>query len=212
MGGYLAVIVLLARIPLGWREKLSASLILRGAVSLHSLVLCLGSLGMFLGGLLAYWLEYERKGQLGWLVCKDLEVDGASASAGAPYFVAYVYYLSKYLELLDTCILVLKGKSLSLLHVFHHAVMPLMCWLWLQQRQSLHEIALLTNTFIHVIMYAYYFLCSLNRPPRWKKVVTQSQILQVRVQPRGYSLLLLAFRPFAERSPFTRKRPRESVQ
>ncbi len=62
---------------------------------------------------------------MGWLVCKE---PGEGASAGAPYFVTYVYYLSKYLELLDTWILVLKGKSLSLLHVFHHAVMPLMCW------------------------------------------------------------------------------------
>ncbi len=37
---------------------------------------------------------------------------------------------------------------------------------------------MLTNCFIHVIMYGYYFLCSVGRPPRWKKVVTQSQILQ----------------------------------
>ena len=99
-------------------------------------------------------------------------------SAGPVYFVAYIYYLSKYVELLDTCILALKGKTMSFLHVFHHAVMPIMCWLWLQQRQSLHEIALLTNTSIHVIMYYYYFLSSIGKPPKWKKLVTQSQILQ----------------------------------
>ena len=82
------------------------------------------------------------------------------------HLVAYAYYLSKYVELLDTVILALKGKPLSFLHVFHHASMPIMCWLWIVDRQSMQEIALLTNTLIHVIMYYYYYRCAVGKPPR----------------------------------------------
>lgn len=53
-----------------------------------------------------------------------------------------------------------------------------MAFLWLDAAQSLQQIALLTNTGIHVLMYYYYFMCTINRPPKWKKLVTQSQIVQ----------------------------------
>lgn len=53
-----------------------------------------------------------------------------------------------------------------------------MAYLWLDAAQSLQQIALLTNTGIHVLMYYYYFMCTIKRPPRWKKLVTQSQIVQ----------------------------------
>mmetsp|Transcript_10633 Transcript_10633/g.29995 ORF Transcript_10633/g.29995 Transcript_10633/m.29995 type:complete len:120 (+) Transcript_10633:684-1043(+) len=56
--------------------------------------------------------------------------------------------------------------------------MPVMCWLWLEQRQSLQEIALLTNTGVHVIMYYYFFASAIGRPPKWKKLVTLCQIIQ----------------------------------
>ena len=50
-----------------------------------------------------------------------------------------------------------------------------MAFWWLEAAQSLQQIALLTNTAIHVLMYYYYFMCSIKRPPRWKKLVTQSR-------------------------------------
>ena len=73
---------------------------------------------------------------------------------------------------------VMQGKKLTFLHVFHHAWVVLMAYWWLEAAQSLQQIALLTNTAIHVLMYYYYFMCSIKRPPRWKKLVTQSQIIQ----------------------------------
>lgn len=72
----------------------------------------------------------------------------------------------------------LQAKPLSFLHVFHHTVVVVMAFLWLDAAQSLQQIALLTNTGIHVLMYYYYFMCTIKRPPRWKKLVTQSQIVQ----------------------------------
>lgn len=71
-----------------------------------------------------------------------------------------------------------QAKPLSLLHVFHHAVVPTMAFLWLEAAQSLQHIALLTNAGVHVIMYFYYFLCSIGIYPRWKRLITQCQIVQ----------------------------------
>ena len=46
-----------------------------------------------------------------------------------------------------------QGKPLSFLHVFHHATVVVMAYLWLAAGQSLQQIALLTNTGVHVVMY-----------------------------------------------------------
>jgi hypothetical protein len=37
--------------------------------------------------------------------------------------------------------------------VFHHSIVVVMAYLWLEAAQSLQQIALLTNTGIHVMMY-----------------------------------------------------------
>lgn len=149
--------------------------------AVHNLVLCLGSLVMFLGTLQAAYVDSQEnqwlwasEGKYTWLVC----FPPGTKSIGRIFFWSYVYYLSKFYELLDTFILVLKKKPLSLLHVYHHAVVVVMCYLWLEYQQSLQVIALLTNTGIHVIMYFYYFMHSLGVPPPWKIFVTNSQILQ----------------------------------
>ena len=172
---YLASVWCITKLPQKTKDAVKSSRVFSVFVSAHSLLLCVGSLGLFVGGLVSCTDEYRRVKSLGWLVCR--EVVGGTAS-GQIFYVSYWYYLSKYVELLDTVILAVKGKGLSFLHVFHHAVMPAMCWLWLQQMQSLQEIALMTNTLIHVIMYYYYFECSRGRSPRWKKLVTLSQIIQ----------------------------------
>lgn len=99
-------------------------------------------------------------------------------AVGAVFFWSYVYYLSELYELLDTFILILKKRPLTFLHVFHHATVIIMCYLWLQFVQSLEIITLLTNTIVHVIMYSYYFLCSINHAPPWKKMVTNLQNVQ----------------------------------
>ena len=172
---YLASVWCITKLPPKTKDAVKSSRVFSLFVSAHSLLLCVGSLGLFVGGLASCYDEHRRVKSLGWLVCR--EVVGGTAS-GQIFYVSYWYYLSKYVELLDTVILAVKGKGLSFLHVFHHAVMPAMCWLWLQQMQSLQEIALMTNTLVHVIMYFYYFECSRGRSPRWKKLVTLSQIIQ----------------------------------
>ncbi|EMS45747.1 Elongation of fatty acids protein 2 [Triticum urartu] len=83
-------------------------------------------------------------------------------------------------ELGDTLLILLARRPLTLLHVYHHALVIAMCYLWLATRQSLMPVALVTNAAVHVVMYAYYLCCTLGLrwPPRWKRAVTELQILQ----------------------------------
>ncbi len=150
--------------------------------TLHNLLLAVGSAIMFLGCLQATVVEVERsswlwggpKQSIDWVLCFPV----GTRAVGAVFFWSYVYYLSELYELLDTFILILKKRPLTFLHVFHHATVIIMCYLWLQFVQSLEIITLLTNTIVHVIMYSYYFLCSINHAPPWKKMVTNLQNVQ----------------------------------
>lgn len=103
--------------------------------------------------------------------------------SGPLFFWAYVYYLSKIYELLDTFLILLnprRSKPLTFLHLYHHSLVLVMSYLWLRTRQSLMPLALLTNASVHVLMYSYYLSASLGWrwPPRWKRLVTQVQIWQ----------------------------------
>ncbi|CAI5959516.1 unnamed protein product [Closterium sp. NIES-64] len=148
--------------------------------AIHNLILCLWSLAMFLGTIHAMLLDSEINkydtgmGKYTWLLCFPSTVK----PVGYLWFWSYIYYLSKYYELLDTVILVLKNKPLSFLHVYHHATIVFLCWLWLTNTQSLQVIAITINTGIHVMMYFYYFMHSIGMPPPWKMFVTNSQIIQ----------------------------------
>lgn len=100
---------------------------------------------------------------------------------GPTFFWAHVFYLSKILEFADTLLILLSGsrsRRLSFLHVYHHALVVVMCWIWLSTSQTLLPVALVTNASVHVLMYAYYFLTALGFRPRWKRLVTDCQILQ----------------------------------
>lgn len=142
--------------------------------ALHNCVLCFGSGIMFFGTAVESYREIFARESVRWLYCLPPGTD----IKGALYFWSYVYYLSKYYELLDTLLLICKGKRLSFLHVFHHATVVVMAYLWLDSGQSLQQVALMTNTAVHVVMYWYYLMCTLKRPPKWKRLITTLQIVQ----------------------------------
>ncbi|KAL9243716.1 hypothetical protein vseg_017571 [Gypsophila vaccaria] len=116
---------------------------------------------------------------LPWLFCFPA---GDTPPSGPLFFWAYVFYLSKFVEFFDTLLIILGGSKsmgrLSFLHVYHHATVVVMCYIWLETSQSLFVIALITNTSVHTVMYAYYLLCSLGIRPSWKRLVTDCQIVQ----------------------------------
>ena len=153
--------------------------------AVHNMVLCLWSLVMFVGTLyellVRAGVEAARpdNGNLGgmrWFFCERHE----TSASGPLFFWSYIYYLSKYYELFDTVLQLLKGRPPPhfFLHVYHHAAVLLMAWAWLEYRQTLQFGGLLFNTAVHVVMYYYYFRRVLGLSTPWKRFVTQFQIIQ----------------------------------
>eukprot|EP01025_Chloroclados_australasicus_P038350 TRINITY_DN39435_c0_g1_i1.p2 TRINITY_DN39435_c0_g1~~TRINITY_DN39435_c0_g1_i1.p2 ORF type:complete len:255 (+),score=4.27 TRINITY_DN39435_c0_g1_i1:162-926(+) len=142
--------------------------------AVHNIILAVWSLIMFLGTAVAVIQESVAYKDAFYIVCLPLNTQ----SKGALFFWSYIYYLSKFYEFLDTILLALKAKSTSFLHVFHHAVVVIMAYLWVDQLQSLQHYGLLFNTAVHVVMYTYYFLCTVQKPPKWKQFITVFQIIQ----------------------------------
>mmetsp|Transcript_4467 Transcript_4467/g.9763 ORF Transcript_4467/g.9763 Transcript_4467/m.9763 type:complete len:272 (+) Transcript_4467:241-1056(+) len=172
--GLRAVFGLGLRMPPTYRAKKSAGdEAMKGAMFLHNAILCLLSLAMFAGASYEAFSRSQKEG-VEWLFC---EVPGTEAKGGV-YFWSYVYYLSKFLHFGDTVFKVLYRKPLDFLHVYHHAVVALMCWNWMTFAQSLQTLGLLANTGIHVVMYYYFALTIYRPPPWWKKFVTMGQIVQ----------------------------------
>ncbi|OAV92803.1 hypothetical protein, variant [Puccinia triticina 1-1 BBBD Race 1] len=91
-----------------------------------------------------------------------------------------INYYFKYWELLDTCFLVAKKKSLQFLHVFHHTATALLCFTQLGGRTSVSWVPISANLTVHVIMYYYYFTTSAfpGYKPWYKKALTTLQISQ----------------------------------
>ncbi|CAF4241384.1 unnamed protein product [Rotaria sordida] len=95
------------------------------------------------------------------------------------------YYIMKIVDLIDTIIFVLRKKDnqITFLHVYHHLTMLFFGWYGVKYvggGQSLF-IAIL-NSFIHVVMYAYYGLSAcgshIQKYLWWKRYLTQAQIIQ----------------------------------
>jgi len=161
--------------------------------ALHNLLLSLGSMLLALGTL----VEVVRRtsnpgvghvGDVRWMFCENPE----TKPNGALWFMSYLYYLSKYYELLDTVLQLLKGRPPPhfFLNVYHHAVVLLMAWCWVEYVQSLSFIGLLFNTSVHVVMYYYYFRRVLGWPVWWKSYVTKFQIVQFTVSALCYLVTL----------------------
>ncbi|XP_027159759.1 putative elongation of fatty acids protein DDB_G0272012 [Coffea eugenioides] len=164
---------------------------LRLVTAAHNLILCLASLVMAVGCTLST-LHQMPHNDWTWAVCFPAN---NTPPRGPTFFWAQVFYLSKILEFIDTLLIILSGsrsRRLSFLHVYHHAVVVIMCHLWLSTSQTLFPVALVTNASVHVLMYAYYLLAALGQRPRWKRLVTDCQIIQF-VFSFGISGLMLYY-------------------
>jgi hypothetical protein len=148
--------------------------VLRAVSALHNVVLLSISATMAAGCVLSAAATAPSPR---WVFCFP---PGATPPSGPVFYWAHVFYLSKIYELGDTLLILLARRPLTFLHVYHHALVIAMCYLWLATAQSLLPVALVTNAAVHVVMYAYYLCCvlGLRWPPRWKRAVTELQIAQ----------------------------------
>jgi len=98
----------------------------------------------------------------------------------------WFYYLSKYVDLLDTVFFILrkKDRQVSFLHVFHHSIVLFICWggIKLKIRGAYICIIVTCNSFIHVLTYSYYTLAACGPKVQkylwWKKHLTTVQVAQ----------------------------------
>eukprot|EP00954_Amorphochlora_amoebiformis_P005235 412374-Amorphochlora_amoeboformis.AAC.1 len=96
-------------------------------------------------------------------------------------FLLWLHYQNKYLEMLDTAFMVMrkKSKQISFLHCYHHL---LLLWAWYAVCKfgcgGESYFGALMNSFIHVLMYGYYFLSTIKVPVPWKRYLTKMQMLQ----------------------------------
>jgi len=142
----------------------------------HNVVLVILSLVMGIGVVQG---ALERASSRGWfsLICGDIA--GRELLRGKIGFWIYVYYVSKYYELIDTLILLLKAKPVIPLHIYHHAMMVFGGWAWNYYGWLEGSWwCVFVNSVIHFFMYIYYTLAILKIDVWWKKHLTSLQIFQ----------------------------------
>ncbi|KAM4054787.1 GNS1/SUR4 family protein [Hirsutella rhossiliensis] len=98
---------------------------------------------------------------------------------GLAYY-GWIFYLSKFYEVLDTFIILAKGKYSSTLQTYHHAGAMMCMWAGMRYMSAPIWMFVLVNSFIHSLMYAYYTLTafSIKVPMAAKRTLTTLQITQ----------------------------------
>ena len=94
--------------------------------------------------------------------------------------IIYYFYLSKYYEFADTFLLYLNGKTPILLQKYHHIGAVISWHLSYVYKIDAIWIPSIANSFVHTIMYAYYFgtLLKINQIRIIRPHLTQLQLVQ----------------------------------
>eukprot|EP00183_Erythrolobus_madagascarensis_P007174 CAMPEP_0185847012 /NCGR_PEP_ID=MMETSP1354-20130828/2442_1 /TAXON_ID=708628 /ORGANISM="Erythrolobus madagascarensis, Strain CCMP3276" /LENGTH=242 /DNA_ID=CAMNT_0028547251 /DNA_START=158 /DNA_END=886 /DNA_ORIENTATION=- len=161
-----------------------AALKMKRVTLAHNIFLCALSVAMCVGTLFELALRVRGNGFF-CIVC-DLE---KTAMRGRLAVWMYIFYASKYYELFDTVIMVLKKRPLNFLHVYHHCVVMPLFWVYMQTDMVLHWIIVVANSLVHVFMYYYYAAATLGFKVWWKRYITMMQIVQ-------FVMILTATWPF----------------
>ncbi|KAJ2410569.1 hypothetical protein J3F80_000428 [Coemansia sp. RSA 2526] len=90
----------------------------------------------------------------------------------------YLFYLSKYYELFDTAIILLKGRPASILQIYHHAGIVVIMYLANYYAPAVAIFMVWENAGVHTIMYSYYALTVAGINPPGKQYLTTLQICQ----------------------------------
>jgi len=106
-------------------------------------------------------------------ICDATFIDGTTG------FWVFVFTASKIPELLDTAFLVLRKRSVILLHWYHHFTVLLYTWyaFSIQMPAGLWFCAM--NSLIHAFMYFYYYETARGKKPTWNIYLTIAQITQM---------------------------------
>ncbi|PVV05281.1 hypothetical protein BB560_000205 [Smittium megazygosporum] len=92
--------------------------------------------------------------------------------------LSYLFYLSKYYEVIDTAIILLKGRRSSTLQTYHHAGAILCMWIDVNNALASVFYFVIVNSFVHSVMYTYFAFSSLGFYLPGKQYLTSLQITQ----------------------------------
>lgn len=156
--------------------------VIRYAQIVHNLLLSLASLAMVLAMIIAILRfdmgYYPKDPDAGtdYLICPR----SPAPHQGLLGFLVYLFYLSKYWELLDTLLQMCKGRRPPsyYFHIWHHTCYLAICWAYCHYRASLSSLAVIVNGSVHVMMYYYYHLQARGVNIWWKHWITRVQIVQ----------------------------------
>ncbi|XP_054835034.1 elongation of very long chain fatty acids protein 1 isoform X2 [Eublepharis macularius] len=137
---------------------------------------------------LSIYIVYEFL-MAGWLTGYSWRCDPVDTSQNPKALrmvrVAWIFVFSKFIELIDTVIFILRKKNeqVTFLHVFHHSVLP---WSWWWGASfgpgGMGSFHAMVNSVVHVVMYFYYGLSAAGPAFQkylwWKKHITAIQLLQ----------------------------------
>jgi len=104
--------------------------------------------------------------------------DDSKISNGPQVIFFYIFYLSKFYELLDTVIIVLKKRPIIFLHVYHHCITVLLVYVMIKEEVAVTWLSTVANVSVHIPMYYYYAISALRHSVWWKKYITVMQITQ----------------------------------
>lgn len=152
---------------------------LRIATFLHNVFLCLLSIAMAVGVLsevvkLFFLRNVMPHGPLREALC---DLSGESMQGRMGWWM-YIFYVSKFYELGDTVVMVLKKRPLNFLHVYHHCIVLPLFYVYMSTNMVLQWIVVVANSTVHVAMYYYYAMAAIGKKVWWKKYITQAQIIQ----------------------------------
>jgi len=163
--GYLLSILILKKIMQN-RQKFE----LKTFTMIHNAVLILLSLYMF--------VETIRQALL-----NNFSILGNHLQEGTFELsrVLWIFYFSKVIEFVDTWIMILKKneRQITFLHVYHHTSIFIIWWGVIYYAPGGDGyFSAMQNSFVHVLMYSYYFFSSLGFQSPYKKYLTQLQMFQ----------------------------------
>ena len=136
-------------------------------------------------------IEMERATSLFDVVC-----DPNAVFVGTPIYILYfVNYLLKYVELIDTLLIQMRGKSPMKLQVYHHFITLALTYIQGITESSIQWLPIVLNLAVHVCMYAHFawmehetlarlrdptkhVLSSDKKHPWWRTALTMFQIFQ----------------------------------
>ncbi|KAL8830125.1 MAG: hypothetical protein Q9170_005885 [Blastenia crenularia] len=96
-------------------------------------------------------------------------------------FYGWLFYLSKFYEVVDTFIILAKGKNTVFLQIFHHAGAMFSVWAGIRYMSPPIWMFVIVNSGIHTLMYTYYTLkhLGIGVSQKLKSALTTAQIVQM---------------------------------